>query len=273
MANSTTDRTLTKFYTAILIAVVWTLCSCSAERQIVYIQDITTGDEVVVPANYQIRIKPLDQITVVINSRDPLLAEPFNSSTSYASLSASGQTTNSSEASLQIMTVDEDGYITLPVIGRIKCQGLTRHELEEYIEQRIREENYIAEPQANVRFAKLCISVLGEVNHPGRYDIERDNITIFDALALAGDMTIYGKRNNVAIIREVDGRNTITRLDLRSSDIFTSPCYYLEQNDIVIVSPNKQRAASSQVNQNRTFWTTLASLAISLATLLITVIN
>ena len=249
------------------------LCSCSAERQILYIQDITSGDEVVVPPNYQIRIKPLDQITVVINSRDPLLAEPFNSSTSYASLSASSHTTNSSAESLQIMTVDEEGYITLPVIGRIECQGLTRHELEKRIEQRIREENYIAEPQANVRFAKLCISILGEVNHPGRYDIERDNITIFEALALAGDMTIYGKRNNVVVIREVDGLNTITRLDLRSSDIFTSPCYYLEQNDIVIVSPNKQRAAASQVNQNRTFWTTLASIAISLATLLITVIN
>ena len=181
--------------------------------------------------------------------------------------------TNATESSLQVMTVDEKGYLTLPIIGRIKCEGMTRLELAREIEERIKESNYIAEPQVNVRFANLCISVLGEVNRPGRYDIQSDKITILDALALAGDLTIFGERDNVAVIRVVDGKSVITKLDLRSSDIFTSPCYYLEQNDVVVVSPNKYKAATAEINQNRTFWISIASTGIALATLLITLIK
>jgi polysaccharide export outer membrane protein len=171
------------------------------------------------------------------------------------------------------MTVDDKGYLTLPIIGKIKCAGLTRHELETEIEKRIKDSNYIAEPQVNVRFANLCISVLGEVNRPGRYDIKRDNITILEALAMAGDLTIFGRREDVAVIREIDGKNVITKLDLRSSDIFTSPCYYLEQNDIIVVNPNKYKAATSEINQNRSFWISLASTGVAIATLIVTILN
>ena len=107
---------------------------------------------------------------------------------------------------------------------------------------------------------------MGEVNKPGRYDINKDRLTIFEALALAGDMTIYGKRDDVLVIREVDGKNLVTTLDLRSPEVFNSPCYYLEQNDVVIVNPNKYKAATSEINQNRSFWISIATTAISLAT-------
>jgi polysaccharide export outer membrane protein len=240
---------------------------------VLYLQDIESGSEITLPDNYQIRLKPLDQLTVVVNSKDPKLAQPFNSASSYNSLSTTGGVTNATENSLQVFTVDNSGYITLPIIGQVKCAGLTRQELEAEIEKRISESNYIAEPQVNVRFADLAITIIGEVNKPGRYDIKRDNISIFEALALAGDMTIYGNREDVAVIRQIDGKSVVTKLDIRSKEVFESPCYYLEQNDIVIVSPNKYKAATAEINQNRTFWISLASTGISLATLIITIIT
>ena len=170
------------------------------------------------------------------------------------------------------VTIDDEGYITLPIIGKLQCAGLTRMELAHNIENRIREAGYIADPQVNVRFANLTISVVGEVNKPGRYDIERDQLPIFEALALAGDMTIYGSREDVAIIREQNGKNIITKLDLRNPECLSSDCYYLEQNDVIIVSPNKYKAATAEINQNRTFWISITSTAISLATLLLTIL-
>lgn len=161
----------------------------------------------------------------------------------------------------------------MPIIGRVKCAGLTRQEVANSIEKKIKDGGYIVDPKVNVRFANLTISVLGEVNRPGRYDIQKDQLTIFEALALAGDMTIYGGREDVAVIREKDGKSVITKLDLRSKDIFSSPCFHLEQNDVVIVSPNKYRAATSEINQNRSFWISLASTGISLATLVMTIIT
>jgi polysaccharide export outer membrane protein len=167
-----------------------------------------------------------------------------------------------------VLTVDDRGYINIPIIGEVYCVGKTRHELAREIETKIIEEGYMTEPSVNVRFANLTISVLGEVNKPGRYTINRDQMTILEAIALAGDLTIYGLRDDIAVVREVEGKNIVTKLDIRSSEIFSSPCYYLEQNDIVIVNPNKYKAATSEINQNRSFWISLTSTAISLATFL-----
>jgi polysaccharide export outer membrane protein len=257
----------------IVIAIAMLLVGCNAQQRVLYLQDVENGSEIELPKNYQIKIKPLDEITVVVNSKNPELALPFNSSSSYNAISGSGYTTTATENSLQVFTVDNKGYITLPIIGEVKCDGLTRNELQKVIEDKIKENNYFADPQVNVRFANLQISVLGEVTRPGRFDIKSDKITILDALAMAGDMTIYGNRENVAVIREVNGKNVVTKLDIRSSEIFSSPCFYLEQNDIVLVSPNKYRAASSEINQNRSFWISLASTGISFATLLMTIIT
>lgn len=245
---------------------------CNAQQRVLYLQDVESGAEIEIPEIYQIRIRPLDQLTIVINSKDPELAFPFNSASSYSGLTK-GVNPSINNASLQVFTVDSNGYITLPIIGEVKCDGLTRNELQKVIENKIKESNYFEDPQVNVRFATLQISVLGEVTRPGRFDIKSDKITILDALALAGDMTIYGNRENVAVIREVDGKNIVTKLDIRSSEIFSSPCFYLQQNDIVLVSPNKYRAASSEINQNRSFWISLASTGISFATLLMTIIT
>ena len=207
------------------------------------------------------------------NSKNPELAAPFNTSTSYNALTGTNQASSHSANSLQVMTIDAEGNITLPIIGTVKCEGLTRNELETEIENIIRKEGFIQDPHVNVRFAELSISIVGEVVRPGRYDINKDQITIFEALALAGDMTIYGNRETVAVVREKDGKNVITKLDLRSADCFSSPCYYLEQNDVIIVSPNKYKAATAEINQNRSFWISLASTGISLATFIVTLLK
>lgn len=247
------------------------LSACDAQRRVLYLQDVESGSEIVLPDNYVIRIKPLDQITIVVNSKNPELAMPFNTSTSYNSLNGVVTNTNANESSLQVFTVDSKGYISMPVIGDVKISGLTREEAEAKIEKMIVDGEYIADPKVNVRFANLTVSIIGEVTKPGRYNINKDQLTIFEALALAGDMTIYGNREDVAIIREKDGKSIVMKLDLRSQDIFSSPYFYIEQNDVIIVSPNKFKAATAEINQNRSFWISLASTGISLATLLLTI--
>lgn len=249
------------------------LCACNAQRRVLYLQDVESGSEIVLPENYIIRLKPLDQITVVVNSKNPELAMPFNTSTSYNALNGMVTNSTANESSLQVLTVDSKGYIALPVIGKVKVGGLTREEAEAKIEKMIIDGEYIADPKVNVRFANLTVSIIGEVTKPGRYNINKDQLTIFEALALAGDMTIYGNREDVAIIREKEGKSIVTKLDLRSQDIFSSPYFYIEQNDVIIVSPNKYKAATAEINQNRSFWISLTSTAISLATLVITILT
>jgi polysaccharide export outer membrane protein len=263
-----------RYIKTLMLAVVVALSACAPQTKVLYLQDVESGSAIELPDNYMIRIKPLDQITVVVNGRNPELAVPFNSSTNYNSLTGAPATASvSSEQNLQVLTVDDRGYINIPIIGEVYCVGRTRHELAREIETKIIEAGYMTEPSVNVRFADLTISVLGEVNKPGRYTINRDQMTILEAIALAGDLTIYGLRDDIAVVREVEGKNIVTKLDIRSSEIFSSPCYYLEQNDIVIVNPNKYKAATSEINQNRSFWISLASTAVAVATLVITIIK
>lgn len=260
-----------KNFRFLILGIAALLCSCNAQRRVLYLQDAKDGAVVEVPDNYQIRIKPLDQLTVVVNSKSPELAVPFNSSSSYSALSGIPSSSSLTNNSLQVLTVNEEGMLNLPIIGPVKCDGMTRAELSRTIERKIVDGGYISDPSVNVRFANLTVSVLGEVNRPGRYDLTRDKLTLLDALALAGDMTIYGNRENVAVIRECDGKNVVTLLDMRSKDIFESPCFYLQQNDIVMVSPNRYKAATAEINQNRSFWLSITSTVISLATLIVTI--
>jgi polysaccharide export outer membrane protein len=259
----------------VALGVMLLLGACNAQKNVLYLQDVESGSEIVLPENYVIRLKPLDQITMTVSSRNPELAKPFNSSSSFASLLGASTTTGSlaSENNLQVLTIGQDGCVAVPILGDVYCAGMTREELATEVERLIVEGGYLADPQVNVRFAQLTISIVGEVNKPGRYDVRKDQMTIFEALALAGDMTIYGNRESVAVIREKDGKNIVTKLDLRSSEVFSSPCYYLEQNDVVVVSPNKYKAATAEINQNRSFWISLASTTISLATLIITIVR
>ena len=255
---------------ALLLGVV-VLASCASQKRVIYLQDTQADEQIKIAQDYQIRIKPLDRLTVVVNSRDPELAAPFNTSTSLNSLTGTPLSTYSSNsASLQIRTVDENGDLDMPIIGPIQCKGKTRSELAQAIAEKIIEGGYINDPTVNVQFADMKISVIGEVARPGFYDITRDKVSIFDALAMAGDMTVYGVRSEVAVTRETDGVRTIEYLDLTSTDIFNSPVFYLQQNDVVYVKPNKYKAQTGEISQNRSFYLSLVGTAISVATLIVT---
>lgn len=246
------------------------LASCAAQKRVWYLQDAQSYTSEQIAQIGQIRIKPFDRLTVVVNSKDPELAVPFNSSTSYNSLSGMVSASTSTSQSLQVRTVDEEGMLDMPVIGKIDCSGMTRHELAEAISQKIVSGGYINDPTVNVQFSDMKISVIGEVARPGQYDITRDKISIFDALAMAGDLTVFGIRNEVAVQREADGVRSIEYLDLTSKDIYQSPAFYIQQNDVIYVKPNKYKAQTGEINQNRSFYLSLMSTAISVATLIVT---
>lgn len=252
-----------------ILLTVLLLSACSAQKRVWYLQDIQQSTPEQIAQNGQIRIKPLDRLTIVVNSKDPELAVPFNSSTSLNSLSGK-PTAGGSSQSLQIRTVDENGFVEMPIIGTIECKGLTRGELAQVIADKIVAGGYINDPSVNVQFSDMKISVIGEVTRPGTFDIDRDRITIFDALAMAGDMTVYGVRNEVIVTRETNGVRTFEILDLTSKELFNSPAFYLQQNDIVYVKPNKYKAQSGEISQNRSFYLSLISTAVSVATLIVT---
>ena len=154
----------------------------------------------------------------------------------------------------------------------LHVEGMTRRQLTDLIKQKLIADNYIKDPVVTVQFMNFKVSVMGEVQRPGSFNITGDRITLLEALSMAGDLTIYGRRDRVAVIREKDGKRTILYHDLRSSDIFNSPCYYLQQNDIVYVEPNKTRAVQSGINQNNSASVWLASLSVlaSLVSVIVT---
>ena len=245
------------------------LASCATNKRAAYIQQVQTDIPTAIEQDYQIRIKPLDRLTVTINSKDPELAAPFNAASSYNSLNGLSTYSSSSNGNLQILTVDKEGKIQLPIIGEIDCDGLTRNELAKKIENTIRENGMVHDPIVIIQFADVKFSVLGEVARPGQFSITKDRISLFDALAMAGDLTIYGQRENVALIREENGMRTVHYFDLKNPDILTSPYFYLQQDDVVYVTPNKYKAQAGEINQHRTLYISIVSTVVSVATLLV----
>ena len=250
------------------------LVSCSAQKRVWYLQDAQPFTPEQIAENGQIRIKPLDRLTIVVNSKDPELAVPFNSATSYNSLTGTNVSSAANSQALQMRTVDENGMLEMPVIGKIECKGKTRSELAQAIAKKIIDGGYINDPTVNVQFADMKISVIGEVARPGFYDVTRDKVSIFDALAMAGDMTIYGVRDNVKLIREDEsGKRKIINLDLNNAGIVTSPYYYLKQNDILYVTPNETKAKNSDIGNSTTLWVSSISILVSIAGLLVNILK
>lgn len=260
-----------RFLLTALAGLTLLFASCNSQKRIWYLQDAAEFTPEQIAEQGQIRIQPLDRLTIVVNSKDPELALPFNAATGYNALTPLASSSISSGSSLQVRTVDEKGMLQMPVLGELKVEGLTRGELAKLIAEQIIQGGYIKDPTVNVQFADMKISVLGEVVRAGSYAVTHDKMTIFDALALAGDMTVFGQRNDVMVYREVDGVRTINYLDLTSKDIFTSPAFYIKQNDVIYVKPNKYKAQSGEINQNRSFYISLASTAIAVATLIVTI--
>lgn len=252
------------------------LVSCSTQKEIAYFQDIKPGEENTLTDATIIRIRPEDKISIIVNSKDPELAALFNLPYISSQIGSTRSSSQNSNSQISGFTVDSDGYIDYPIIGKIYVQDMTREEIAKYIKNELISRNLIKDPIVTVEFMNLTIAVLGEVSSPGRYSIDRDKITILEALSMAGDLTINGKRDNVQVLRNVNNKQVTYTLDLRSAkDIYTSPAYYLQQNDVIYVEPNSKRARESTVNGNNvrsaSFWVSIASLTMTIATTIITI--
>lgn len=270
-----------KYKLICLLVMVWagvaTLSSCGSFRQVVYFQDLKPGEtEIKLPEAKAITVRPEDKISIIVNSRDPQLTDLFNLPIMSRQLGQSmrngGSSTGNSQG-VSVYTVDADGEIDFPVLGKIYVAGMKREEIAEYIKNELVKENLVKDPVVTVEFANLCVSVLGEVNSPGRFSIDRDRLTVLDALSMAGDLTIYGNRSKVMVLRQEGDVQRVYGLNLTSGEhVYTSPAYYLQQNDVVYVEPNKVKARQSTVNGNNvrstSFWISLASLLTSIGILI-----
>lgn len=260
-----------------LLWAVWGLVACSTPARITYFQDLRPGEsEQQVVAATEIKVRPGDKLSIIVNSRDPQLTQLFNLPYVTQQIGrGSTSTSSSSNATSQGVsgyTVDEEGRIDFPVLGKIEIAGKNREEIAAFIKEELLAKNLVKDPVVTVEYMNLCISVLGEVASPGRYSIDRDKVTLLDAISMAGDLTIYGKREKVLVLREENGVQRVYGVNLCSAEhLYTSPVYYLRQNDVVYVEPNNVRARQATVNGNNvrstSFWISLASLLTTIAVL------
>jgi polysaccharide export outer membrane protein len=254
------------------------LNACSAGKHVTYLKDadnISKYDLEKSAMIYEAKIMPKDVLTIAVNTTVPEAAAPFNLGSSAGSGVISTGAVSITGAELQTYIVDKQGYIDYPVIGKLKVIGLTRVELQELIKSKIYP-NYITEiPVVNVRFKNYKISVIGEVNNPGSYTLMNEQCTIFDALATAGDMTIYGRRDNVLLIREdATGKKNISRINLESASLLSNlDLYYLQQNDVIYVEPNRTKARSAGIGATESITISIVSTLVSVATLIFTILN
>ncbi len=271
-------RTLRTLRVPILALALAALGSCATPAGIAYFQDVNDGTDLA-PAKVQtIRFKPMDQISVIVNSRDPQVTAMFNLPY-YAnrigqsqSLTGGGGGAASTSQGISGYTVDSDGNIDFPVIGKIKVADRTREQTEDYIKELLIESRQIKDPVVTVEFMNLAYTVLGEVTRPGRYKIDRDRFTLMDALGQAGDLTINGQREDITLVRHGAKGDEVFKLNLLDSKaLYASPAFYVQQGDIIYVTPNDKRRRESTINGNNvrstSFWISIASLATSVALL------
>lgn len=253
------------------------LSSCGTSKDVIYFQDLKPGEtEITLPEVQAITVQPEDKISIIVNSRDPQLTDLFNLPYVSRQLGQSLRTTGLSTGTnngISGYTVDANGNIDFPVLGKVHVAGMKREEIAEHIKNELVTKNLVKDPVVTVEFMNLCVSVMGEVNNPGRFAIDRDRLTILDALSMAGDLTIYGNRQKVLVLRQEDGQQRVYGINLTSGEhVYTSPAYYLQQNDVVYVEPNSMRSRQSTVNGNNvrstSFWISLASLLTSIGILI-----
>ena len=249
------------------------LTSCNTSKKILYFQDIEVNKSEVIKEARDITVQPKDQISIIVSSKDPQLAALFNlTKVQYRAGSSGAAGSNNNNGEISGYTLDDKGNIDFPVLGTLHIAGMTKSQIAALVKEKLIQENLVNDPVVTVEFMNLYFSVLGEVKTPGKYGISKDQITLLEAISMAGDLTIYGKRDAIFVIREENGERVTHWVDIRSQDIFNSPVYYLKQNDVVYVQPNKVRAGQSTINENNvksvSLWISIASFLSSVGVLI-----
>ena len=238
-----------KFYnftksTLLIVASALLLTACVNTRKTTYFTDVTDGILTTHTPIPESVIQKNDLLSITVNSLNPVESERFNlpfNTNNFNNISGINPTSG--------YLVDTDGFIQFPVLGNIKADGLTKERLKENILKKILDSQFLKEPVVNVRILNFRVTVIGEVQRPSVVSIPNEKISLLEAIGLAGDLTIYGKRENVLVIREENGNKIIKRLNLNSNELLSSPYYYLKSNDIVYVEPNKTRVALANRTQ------------------------
>lgn len=241
-----------KWLILVMTGIIFT--SCATREKVVYLQgDQTTFEQAI---NYAPTLQSDDQLVITVSAIDLESTTPFNQTNPY--IQSNRQDTK------QTYLIDQNGEIDYPVLGKIKLGGMTRNDAMSFMKDLLKE--YIKDPSVNIQIVNLKITVLGEVTQPGTFNLVNERITILEALGLAGDLTINGVRDNVMVVRETAGNKEFFRVDLTKNELVNSPVYYLKQNDVVYVEPNKAQIQSSAFGRN-------TSIIIAVAGLLVTVIS
>lgn len=256
---------LSKFVFSIILF-IFLFTSCVSRKEIVYFQGMELAEQQLTDnSDLSISIKPHDLLTISVSAPEQEAALPFNLPVVGAS-NVLNNSLISGTPQLQSYLVDDDGNIDFPILGFVKAEGLHRQELATILKNKI--SKYVQEPIVIIRIVNFQISVLGEVTRPGTFDISDEYISLPQALGLAGDMTIYGLRENVLVMREEKGKTMHAYLDLTDAKIINSPFYYLKQNDVVYVEPNSAQRQSSSYNRNSSVYISIASVLVSLIVLI-----
>ena len=250
------------------------LSGCSSYKKVPYMQDPETvnayGKKIPL---YDAKIMPKDLLNITVNTTDPQAAAPFNLTVQSPLNAGATSMYTTTQPTLQQYLVNNQGEIDFPVLGKLKVGGMTKNEAESMIREKL--QPYLKEtPIVTVRMANYKISVLGEVNKPGTFTVSNEKVNVLEALAMAGDMTVYGVRDNVKLIREdAQGKREIVMLDLTKSDLVLSPYFYLQQNDILYVTPNKTKARNSDIGNTTTIAISATSILVSIASLIATLVK
>lgn len=260
----------------LVISFLIILCSCNPTRNISYFQDAMQVDDTPAPVSQAIRLVPGDRIQFMVYvTGNPALTRLFyiNNPYSYEALYESVVIGTSSASQNNYFIIDDKGYLDLPVIGKVKAAGLKRSELEQLVRQKIIDNGYGNEVTVTATHMNAGVTLVGEVNRPGRCSINHDQFTVLEALAMGNDLTVNARRDNIIVVRNIDGIDNVYQMDLRSlKDVVNSPAYYLQNNDVVYVQPSKKRIRESVNSGNdiytSAFWLQLTTLEIRILRLL-----
>lgn len=251
---------------AICLLTLVAASSCSTSKTVLpYFTDISTVKEGTLPADsYLAKIKPDDELYIMVTSANPSATAVYNLPSSNPATLAMLPTNMT--PGYKTYLVDSQGDINFPRLGKLHVAGMTVEALQKELTTLIGKE--VKDPSVTVDLVNFTVNVAGEVAQPGPVKVSRNRLSILDALSAAGDLTPYGNRSNVLVIREADGKKTYAHLDLNSSEVLTSPYYYLQQNDYVYVEPNEVRQANSKYNQDNAFKLQLTSTIVSAASVI-----
>lgn len=269
---------LNKFLVSASLGLALLGSSCSTTKDVSYFQSLRQGQEIMLPDVTPVKLRQGDKVSIIVSTSDARLNALYNLPVTENNLNNTGlvgkEVTGSTSRTVASYTIDSHGDINFPILGKLHIAGMNREEVAEYVRRELMSRDLVKNPIVTVEYLNLAVSVMGEVTNPGLYTFNRDNFTLLEALSAAGDLTIYGKRNNVKVIREENGMQKVYEIDLGAGDrIAQSPVYYLQQNDIVYVEPNATKARMATPNGNSvltpTFWISIASFISTIVVLIV----